>query len=544
ALAQPKSWIQDCKHKHTECNMIAIDSKWYPTRLIDVGPLEMSENAETPCRLVNTSDESIGGPYLTLSHCWGEAKSLILTKSNAAQFHKSIASDDLPLLYSEAVKVAKELGIRYLWIDALCIIQEGDDFADWRHESTLMDKVYSHAFCNISAMSAKDSEDCLFSNRNSEASQLPVIWRDVEGRASPAFLVDAHFWSSEVRGALVNTRAWVLQELLLSRRILFIGERQVLWHCRSTREAEVWPPNTPIDDVTELGRIEDLPLGCGSARHKPNDRRNAYLCWHDIVSRYTRCKISFPSDRLIALSAVAKEMMPVLEDEYVAGMWRRHLESELIWWSFFPFEPSPSPSDQLYRAPSWSWASAETEVVPGRPYKDCKVDRFIEVEDFHLEHVTGDTTGLVSEGWLRLWGRLKQIKLSPSGDWRPEGHREAWKMVSRVKRQDGTLWSVRLDKFHDNFDEQNAKSTLYCMPAELESWEAGKSSFGAEAYEYLYVVLLELQDERRGVFRRLGVASAYGAAGETKNSVLAREEGDGKFSCEEYRDGKHLIRII
>ncbi|KAK7434088.1 hypothetical protein Landi51_13681 [Colletotrichum acutatum] len=408
SLAQAKSWIKDCKHEHTKCDMIETNSKWYPTRLIDIGPPEKLGDV---CRMVNTGEEAIEGPYLTLSHCWGDTKSLVLTKNNAVQLFEGIPSDDLPLLYSNAVFVAHIIGIRYLWIDALCIIQEGDDFAHWRHESTLMDKIYSHVFCNISALFAEDSDGSLFSKRNPDACRPPVIWRDVEGQAIPAFLSDARFWSSEVLGQQVNTRAWVLQELLLSRRILFLGERQVLWYCRSTRKAETWLPDAPIEDVTKFGRIEDLRLGCGKARDKPNDERKAHLCCHDIFSTYTRCKISFPVDRLIALSAVAKEMMQVLEDEYIAGMWRHHLENELVLWSSFALQPSPSLGPRAYRAPSWSWASAEAAVVPGRPYKDCKVDSFIEVEDYYLEYVTGDRTGLVSGGWLHLWGTLRQMKL-------------------------------------------------------------------------------------------------------------------------------------
>lgn len=425
SLAQAKSWIQDCKHEHTKCDMIETNSKWYPTRLVDIGPPEMMGDI---CRLVNSGDETIECPYMTLSHCWGDTKSLVLEKNNAVQLFEGVPSNDLPLLYSDAVFVAHVIGIRYLWIDTLCTIQEGDDFADWRHESTLMDKVYSHAFCNISALFAEDSDDSLFSKPNPDACQPPVIWRDVEDQATPAFLVDTRFWSSEVLEQRVNTRAWVLQKLLLSRRILFFGERQVLWDCRSTRKAEIWLPDAPIEDVTKLGRIDplgridDLHLGCGNARDKPNDTRNAYLCWHDTVSKFTRCKISFPGDRLIALSAVPKEMLSVLKDEYIAGMWRRHLENELVWWGFFSLQPSSSLGPQIYRAPSWSWASAETVVVLGRQYKDCKVDSFIEVEDYHLEYVTSDRIGLVSGGWLRLWGILRQMKLLLCEEYREGRH--------------------------------------------------------------------------------------------------------------------------
>jgi len=71
-------------------------------------------------------------------------------------------SSELPETFRDAVQVTRELGIRYLWIDSLCIIQDKHDCRDWYHEANLMDKVYLHSYCNISAADANDSTGGLF----------------------------------------------------------------------------------------------------------------------------------------------------------------------------------------------------------------------------------------------------------------------------------------------------------------------------------------------------------------------------------------------
>ncbi|KAK1467268.1 heterokaryon incompatibility protein, partial [Colletotrichum melonis] len=178
--------------------------------------------------------------------------------SNAAELLEGILPESLPHLYRDAACFVRKLGVRYLWIDALCIIQTGDGLADWRHESTLMDKVYSHAFCNLSALSGLDSSHSLFYRRDVDSCRPPLIHYTFGRQTNPSYLVDANFWEEEVRRAHFNTRVWVFQELLLSRRVVSFGERQVFWSCRSGRAAEIWPPDIPVKDPYEGPRIENL----------------------------------------------------------------------------------------------------------------------------------------------------------------------------------------------------------------------------------------------------------------------------------------------
>ncbi|KAG7041000.1 heterokaryon incompatibility protein, partial [Colletotrichum scovillei] len=106
-FAQVDSWFQDCKNNHEKCREVATDPKWYPTRLIDIGPLDTSSLV---CRIINTGDETPHGPYMTLSHCWGSINGLTLTKSNAAQLLEGILPESLPRLYRDAACFVRKLG--------------------------------------------------------------------------------------------------------------------------------------------------------------------------------------------------------------------------------------------------------------------------------------------------------------------------------------------------------------------------------------------------------------------------------------------------
>lgn len=230
-------------------------------------------------------------------------------------------------------------------------------------------------------------------------------------------------------------------------------------------------------------------------------------------------------------------MMTVFSDEYVAGMWRHSLERDLLWSvagnrsnKQLPVRP------KAYRAPSWSWMAVDGKVNPGLlPYDDA----LIEVENLQLEHLTDDNTLLIHWSWLRLRGSLKRLILMPhySGKARSYGD---WKMVvngvhvsvltESADRQPEA--HVKLDAFYENFDKQNAAGSLYCMPGRVP-----KGDFGD-----VYVLLLELEDRERAVFRRIGLAFARGK--EVKEKILARSGEEDKYPCEAYRDGLHTICIV
>ena len=148
-------WLKTCLSEHSRCTDTQMTIPWYPSRLIDIGKTDSAN-----VRLIESSADPPSGEYATLSHCWGSARYLQLNSANLRGLKHQIAISDLPLTFKEAFAVTRRLGIRYIWIDSLCISQDSKE--DWLHEAALMHKVYSHSYCTIAAAASADSTQGLF----------------------------------------------------------------------------------------------------------------------------------------------------------------------------------------------------------------------------------------------------------------------------------------------------------------------------------------------------------------------------------------------
>lgn len=137
------TWIKECKVNHPECQI--DNSRWVPSRLLDVGPLDGSELP----RLVETGEPGNRGPYTALSHMWGESIPLRALTSNYEDLKVGIPMQNLSKNFAHAVVVTRELRLRYLWIDSLCIVQ--NLASDWDKEAATMHQVYSFAEVTIVA---------------------------------------------------------------------------------------------------------------------------------------------------------------------------------------------------------------------------------------------------------------------------------------------------------------------------------------------------------------------------------------------------------
>ncbi|KAJ4352562.1 uncharacterized protein N0V89_007911 [Didymosphaeria variabile] len=212
STSQIRNWLHDCRNYHTTCR-VSYTPTWVPTRLID---LETGDPDRL--RVVNTKDEDICTPYVTLSHCWGNFKEipfLTLTLSNKSKLMVEGAMlRDLSRNFVDAVAVARHMGVRYIWIDSLCIIQDNGEFS--RSEGQLMHKVYRHSYCNISAADSLDSRGGLFRRRDPETIRHAVYEEDgssnllTKGRW---VVLEDDLWQTQVLGMNIYTRGWVYQGL-------------------------------------------------------------------------------------------------------------------------------------------------------------------------------------------------------------------------------------------------------------------------------------------------------------------------------------------
>ncbi|KAM5372117.1 hypothetical protein ACJZ2D_007650 [Fusarium nematophilum] len=156
-------WLTYCRSSHLQCNHPRLSAKgWHPTRLLDVG-----EEGCTAWRLCVTSEDAISPPsasYLTLSYRWGPNPRIRLLSSNVASLRQGRPIDDLPVLFRDIIDVARWFSIRYVWIDALCIIQDSKE--DWEREAPTMQHVYSNSACTLAASGSESPDDGLFHERS------------------------------------------------------------------------------------------------------------------------------------------------------------------------------------------------------------------------------------------------------------------------------------------------------------------------------------------------------------------------------------------
>jgi hypothetical protein len=156
----------------------------------------------------------------------------------------------------------------------------------------------------------------------------------------------------------LQKRAWALQERALATRIIDFGREQVTWTCLQRYASESDPDGTEVQEETKNDLFRPLRIW----RVKSSDELDSGYEWIHIIRQYSECALTFPADRLVALSAVAKEFKACqLEpsDVYLAGLWRSHLPQALLW-----HMNGAKRSSANYIAPSWSWASTGQGVRP------------------------------------------------------------------------------------------------------------------------------------------------------------------------------------
>lgn len=210
--------LTDCEANHPECRPKKTGP--LPTRLIHLGSKHSNDIT------LHTTQHVESVEYVALSHPWGKGPHFCTTLDNIEAHRSGIDFETLPTMFKDAVVTTRELGLEYLWIDSICIIQgEGGDFD---HEAKRMEDVFSSAFCVIAASSAHGQEDG-FLNREDQHHECLTF----EHAGLPPIYV-SHFmddFNKDVLEAPLSKRGWVLQERALARRTIYFTNRQTYWEC-------------------------------------------------------------------------------------------------------------------------------------------------------------------------------------------------------------------------------------------------------------------------------------------------------------------------
>lgn len=344
-------WLDHCDRNHTLCNSRTTFS--LPSRLIDV--TELQRGGKKGVRLVQTA---IGqtGTYTCLSHCWGKVRiRCCTTKDTLASALIFIEYSLFPKNFRDAITITRKLGVQYIWIDSLCILQ-GDKY-DWDIESARMADIYRHGYLTIAATSSADSTGGCFSTTETD------LCLSLVNDTGDQILVGARM--CDTSGLLSNetdiakrsplfTRGWVLQELLISRRILLCNYGEMAFECLEAKTCECGTRSFAPHGSGSLGVTKSTTeqrVLMAKLLNKGHDIANL---WRSMVSDYMNLNLTYPTDILPAVSACAMVTFEVTGDEYLAGMWRKSFCRELCWTNRSKTRLSRHVE---WTAPTWSWAS-------------------------------------------------------------------------------------------------------------------------------------------------------------------------------------------
>ncbi|OHE91254.1 hypothetical protein CORC01_13454 [Colletotrichum orchidophilum] len=360
-LPAVKSWLSECEAKHKTCRKLKAQSgpsALRPVRLIYIDP--SSAKGSYSLRLQDTEHLGPLPRFAALSYCWGGNQTVKCETSTLEAFTKDIPFAELPRTIQDAVKVCSQLGVRYIWVDALCIIQnEGNE--EKILEIAKMPYIYGQASFTIMASRAKTAWEGFLKYRESYTKSKQAFllsWQSEKGNMGSITLAEL-----ETGHEPIDERGWTFQERLLSLRIVEFGSRQTRWSCQE-----------PIPSITGHDKLYGLHVGEGAADGwrkiaEPNDLRQDSFNWSHslknpspwgaLVDIYTSRNLSFNTDRALAMSGVAERFSVLTGDEYAAGLWKGNIRDELLW----RVEQSERQCRPLvYQGPSWSWFAVNSGV--------------------------------------------------------------------------------------------------------------------------------------------------------------------------------------
>lgn len=442
------TWLRECTDNHPKCKQTRSP---LPTRVIAV-----RSDKEEPFLFETMGEEAA---YIALSHCWGKHQPLTTTTETLEQRKKGIPLLDVPLTFRDAILVTRKLGIDYLWIDSLCIIQ--NDQEDWAREAARMCSVYQYATLTISADAAKDGTQGLLkqvsarrfppavalpltggheTNNTVYIREIPVAARELPGELGGSHLVDIQ------RGEPLFGRAWVLQEWLLSQRIAHFCSGELFWECNTHMQCECRIPACS-EAVTQHTPEEGLMRASFFAgRTVEQNRTHARLVWPQVVREFTQRGITKVTDRLPAMSGLAQFAKIHAEEHYLCGLWKSDLPESLLW-SLGPpprapvgVESKPLKSKRLvpYYAPTWSWASVTGSIwydhAEGNSWvtQETRTEAMCQILEASVTPRPNNPLGLhiVSGGVVRIRGPIGPLPRR----WRHRPDWYSWELSSESSR--------------------------------------------------------------------------------------------------------------
>lgn len=435
------SWVQECaSHSHKECKQYrtrAAQNLHRPRRL-----LRLCEYQTEIVQLVEHFDIR-DDPYVTLSHKWGSPDppklSAIRDNGNGrmsiTDLKSGVSLSSLPRTFRDALNIVSHCGLRYLWIDSLCILQDKDADGrnpDWEREAAKVGDIYAGAIFNIAALSGSNSDSGLFPKQ--QRLLVPVIRNFTPHQASKAFHKlrydveetstvlcdeDDKGFNEAILDSELLSRGWVFQEVFLTPANLFCTSEQMWWSCSHASFSQIFPQGRP-GNIARTEMVKDGLRAKKAALMVPDDCTDPIKAWMEALMYYTRTSVTYGNDRLAAISGIANIFRVLFPAEfrdasYHSGMWSTELLRQLDWHRVPVEDPPVSRFATNHYMPSWSPAGFKGRILQYGTYgKDALPIEFISLDTSEL-----DSFGRAEEAKqsvLHLRGVPVEMMLDPGSE--------------------------------------------------------------------------------------------------------------------------------
>ena len=365
-------WLHNCESTHgSRCS----EQSW--STAVQAPPSLRAIDVQNNC--VVTVPNLNNFRFVALSYVWGNPglETLMLSSSNIGRLSRRNGllefSHWIPQTIKDAIAVVKAVRERYLWVDALCIIQDVDD-NEKNCQIAAMGWLYSKAVFTIVAADGLNSMTGLGGVRAGSRS----LKQDTVETASGIYLLTPIKVPQDLDASAWNFRAWTFQERLLSRRLLIFKGGQMIWHCRAAIFHEDMPAaGTGID-------YEPLPWLTLRKQHLAGDgkidgsimvfpdqtthivRSETFKQYAELVGQYTHRQMTNDGDILNALGGLLHIFRQFFKFPMRYGLPEILFDVALLWQPTEKLAPRRTARES--RIPSWSWAGWKGRVKYEEPF--------------------------------------------------------------------------------------------------------------------------------------------------------------------------------
>lgn len=504
-IMQIRQWLTSCVDTHENCR--SDSAAHLPLRVIDTG------SSDDQDLLILSVGRERPGRYTALSYRWGTQNTLgIVTTSTNITRRMTIGFSKMSLsrTIQDAIKMTRILGLRYLWVDAICIIQDSE--GDWESQAADMCNIYSGAFVCLSVDKAVDDDAGFLERRNLQeirGCRHPSLWSDnrwiIPSLPDPGRTLD---------NSILSRRGWILQERVFPCRIIHWTAYEIIWECFTEILSERWP-------YTRLGSEHPWPgiqkwanfryevqcrtMSTVGTPIEPPSLVRPFFDWYRILEDYTTRNLSRQLDKLPALSGLARLVFAnqAGRSTYIAGLWTHDIPKGLLW-SRKRIDPSSqSPTKQLassdvreYQAPSFSWAALNCPVHwSSNEWRGVNSmdDGPAKLVDYQTDLAGEDPFGKVRGGWIKLEAcvipTMRLVKAI--GPLNPE-----------------YFLRVELDEPQGELETIPAGATIVLIHVTSPVDEWLSRELGCRVYDNrFHCLILMKQIHEQGLYRRIGLLS-------------------------------------